>query len=74
MARVSRTITIRLRRPTHITLAFVSSDTDFNKKYEIALDRQNLVYCNCKSWRYNHSCKHLTAFRQSLASAREQVA
>ena len=72
--RVRRTISIRLRRPTTIVLALVSSSDPKKPPYKISIDKQNLVFCTCKGWRYNgHSCSHLTAFRQSLASAAEQV-
>jgi hypothetical protein len=74
MPRVRRTVTIRIRKPTRIVLAHVPSDSDPTKHYEIALDRHNTVYCTCKGWRYNgHTCTHLTAFRQSIASAAEQI-
>jgi hypothetical protein len=70
MASVSRTITIRVPRPVHITLARVPSDADPQRYYEIALDRHNLICCTCRSWRYNgHACKHLTAFRARLTEA-----
>ena len=67
MARVRRTITIRIRRPVHITLATVPSSEPESPPHKICLDRHNLVFCTCKGWRYNgHSCRHLTAFRQAL--------
>jgi hypothetical protein len=68
MASVSRSITIRVPRPVHITLA--RGDADPQRYYEIALDRHNLIFCTCRGWRYNgHSCKHLTAFRVRLTEA-----
>ncbi len=75
MPKVSRKITIHLRRPEHIVLALVPSSERGKPPYKISLDRQNLIFCNCKSWRYSgHTCKHLTAFRQSIASTAEHVA
>jgi hypothetical protein len=75
MARVSRTISIRIRRPVHIALARVPSESDPRKDYVIALDPHNLVFCTRKGWRFNgHTCKHLTNFRSALAAAAEQVA
>ena len=75
VARVRRTVTIRIRRPVHITLARVPSSQAGTPPYKICLDRHNLVFCTCNGWRYNgHSCPHLTAFRSALASAAEQVA
>jgi SWIM zinc finger len=67
MARVRGTITIRV--PAHITLARVESDAP-GRFYEIAFDPQNLVFCTCEAWRYfGHTCKHLKAFRTTLAKA-----
>lgn len=72
--RVARTIKIRIRKPVHIVLATIPSSDEDKPDYKICLDRHNMVFCTCKSWRYNgHSCKHLTAFRASLASASEQL-
>lgn len=74
MPKVVRKITIRIRKPVHITLAWVKSSTDPTKRYEIALDRHNVVFCTCKGWRYNgHTCSHLTAFRAMLSSAKERL-
>jgi hypothetical protein len=72
---VKKTLTIRVRRPVHITLAHVPSESNpEGKPYVIALDRHNMVFCTCKAWRYQgHSCKHLTAFRQALAAASEKL-
>jgi len=72
--KVVRKITVRIRRPVHIVLAMVPSSEKGKPPYKICLDRHNLVFCTCKGWRYNgHTCRHLTEFRQSLASAQEQL-
>jgi hypothetical protein len=74
MARLTRAITIRLRKPTTIVLALVPSSDPEKPPYKISLDRHNTIFCNCKSWRYNgHSCRHLTNFREALASPAERV-
>jgi hypothetical protein len=74
MAKVSRSIKIRIRRPLHIVLALAPSSEKGKPPYKICLDRHNLVFCTCKGWRYNgHTCRHLTDFRQALASAAEQL-
>jgi len=75
MAKVIRKIVIRMRRPVDITLAIVPASEEGKKPHRIALDRHNVVFCTCKSWRYNgHSCKHLSDFRRQLASADERIA
>lgn len=75
MPKVIRKITIRIRRPITIVLAQVPSSSEPDKPpYKIYLDRNNSVSCTCKGWRYRHACSHLTAFRQSIASAGEQLA
>jgi hypothetical protein len=74
MARVSRTISIRLRRPTTIVLAFVESSDGSQRPYKIYLDKRDMVCCSCPGWKWRHTCSHLMAFRQSLASATEQLA
>lgn len=68
--RVVRKIVVRIRKPVHILLALVPSSEEGKPDYKICLDRFNLVFCTCPSWRYRgHTCKHLTAFRESLESA-----
>lgn len=70
---VKKSITVRLRRPTNIVLATVPS-SEGKEPHKICLDRHNMVFCTCKGWRYNgHTCSHLTAFRNRLASAAEQL-
>jgi hypothetical protein len=72
--KVKKSVVIRLRRPVHITLARVASESEPGKFHEIALDRHNMVFCTCKGWRYNgHSCPHIRRFREQLASAAERV-
>jgi len=70
-----RKIVVRLRKPVYIVLALVPSHSEPEKPpYKIFLDKRDMVCCTCLGWRYRHTCSHLTAFRQSIASAIEQVA
>jgi len=72
--KIVKKITVRIKRPTYIVLALVPShDPKVEKPYKIYLDKHNMVCCTCKGWRYRHACSHLTDFRQSLASASEQL-
>lgn len=74
MAKVQRSVKIRIRKPVHIVLALVPSSESGKPDHKICLDRHNMVYCTCRGWRYNgHSCRHLTDFREALASASERL-
>jgi hypothetical protein len=54
-------------------LAQVPSESNPNRKYDVRVGADGVVYCTCPSWRFNRApkadrvCKHMTKLAARLA-------
>lgn len=58
-----------MRRAPAIPLAHIPSDRTPGKFYIVSLNARDRVVCNCRSYQFTRRCKHIHAFRNTIASA-----